>query len=190
MTKSVAPAFKARQSPAKSRADQGPLNTLIRLHCPELYWRRIIRLQYKSGHYRETETPKVSCSGDHRTSAWKKALSVISKSHTTTTMAWLKLKDIETKSLLMCKSEGTLHPIFGGLSYCKFWAFFQTVIRQRSLSIHFHLFILYWFRMRKTQSVKEAKRKSIESWKEKEDVGNFRKFEKIVFLTVDEKEVK
>lgn len=44
--------------------------------------------------------------------------------------------------------------------------------------------------MRKTQSVKEAKRKSIESWKEKEDVGNFRKFEKIVFLTVDEKEVK
>lgn len=69
MTKSVAPAFKARQSPAKSRADQGPLNTLIRLHWPELYWRRIIRLQYKSGHYRETETRKVSCSGDHRKSA-------------------------------------------------------------------------------------------------------------------------
>lgn len=103
MTKSVGPAFKVRQSPAKSRADQGPLNTLIRLHWPELYWRRIIRLQYKSGHYRETETRKVSCSGDHRKSAWKKALSVISKSHTKQSRCWcVSQKERSTLFLEVC----------------------------------------------------------------------------------------
>jgi len=69
MTKSVAPPFKARQSPAKSRADQGPPEYSTSTPLARFILETDHSSPVQIGRYRETETRKVSCTGDHRKSA-------------------------------------------------------------------------------------------------------------------------